>query len=398
MRQDLRAALALSFGRVLTLGFAAALGAVLAVALLSAFGLVAPASGARSTSEDAAVRVYRQALPGVVQVVDRSHLGQGPIEETLGSGFVVDLDGHVLTNHHVVEGVLDPGVVLADGSIHPSELIGEDHSQDLAVLTTRIPREKLHPLKLGDSDALQVGQQVMAIGSPLGLERTLTTGVVSFIGRRIEVPGEFAIEGAIQTDAAINVGSSGGPLLNTSGEVVGVNTVTIIRRIGKLDHGALGLGFAIPSNVAARLLPEMIAGGLRARPWLGVMAVDAPPQSRAQAVTDEGVTGQAAPSEVQGAMLFVVLPGGPADEAQLRGARFGDEQSGWRAPGPGDVITAIDGVSVKSVGDLASYLAGSGKRVGDVVRLQVVREGKVLEVSVRLGARDDKQADLIGAI
>jgi S1-C subfamily serine protease len=380
-------------GRVLSLALAAALGAVLAIALLSTLGLVAPVSGQQPSSEEAAVRVYRDALPGVVSIVDRSRPGTISPETIVGSGFVVDLEGHVLTNHHVVDGMLDPGVVLADESIYPAELIGGDRRQDLAVLETQIPSEKLHPLRLGDSSALQVGQQVFAIGSPFGLERSLTSGVVSFVGRRIEIPGEFAIEGAIQTDVAINVGNSGGPLLTTSGEVIGVNTVAIITRIGRLDYGALGVGFAIPSSLSAQLLPEMIAGSLQARPWLGVMAQDLPPQP-----TDQGVTGPTAPSAPEGAMVFVVLPGTAAEQAGLRGAGFGDENSGWKAPLPGDVITAIDGVRVKSVGDLASYLAGSGKHVGDVVSLQLVREGELLEVSLRLGARDDKQADLVGAL
>jgi 2-alkenal reductase len=366
---------------------------MLTIGLLLTLGLVAPASMGRTPPEDTAARVYRDALPGVVSVVDRNRPGMASPETILGSGFVVDLEGHILTNHHVVDGVLDPGVVLADGSVWTAELVGEARDRDLAVLETQIPREKLHPLMLGDSSALRVGEQVVAIGSPFGLERSLISGVVSFVGRRIEIPGEFVIEGAIQTDAAINLGSSGGPLLNARGEVIGVSTVTIIRSVGKLDYGALGVSFAIPSSLVARHLPEMISGSLRAKPWLGVMAQDAAPQS-----TDQGVVGQTAQSAAQGAMVYVVLPGSPAEKAGIQGVRFGDERSGWKAPIPGDVITAIDGVSVRSVGDLASYLADSDRHVGDVVRLQVMREGEVVEVSVRLGARDDKQAELVGAL
>jgi S1-C subfamily serine protease len=191
--------------------------------------------------------------------------------------------------------------------------------------------------------------------------------------------------------------------------VVGVSTVTIVKKVGRLDYGAFGVGFAIPSSLAARLLMDMAKGSLRAQPWLGVIAqdLDSDATTGSDATTDkktQGLTDQAASAHGQGlaegggAMVFVVLPDGPAEEAGLRGARFGDEHSGWKAPAPGDFITAIDGVPVRSVGDLAWYLATSGKHVGDVVELQVTRDGEVQVIPLRLGARSDREADLIGAL
>jgi len=371
---------------LLSLGLAAAIGAALAISLLSAIGLLAPAAKAESQPQKSLGQVYSQSLPGVVQVVDYSQLGRGTLKGALGSGFVVDLDGHILTNHHVIDDLRYPGIVLSDGSAYPADLVGDDTTHDLAVLMAPIPREKLHPLSFADSRTVQIGEQVLAIGSPFGLGFTLTTGIVSFVGRRVELTDKPAIEDAIQTDAALNPGNSGGPLLDTNGEVVGVNTVTMLN--------STGIAFAIPSRVAKGCLDEMVNGALRTRPWLGVTVEET--KARPMGTADGA---QADPAETEGAMLAVVLPGSPADKAQLRGASYVQDPLGGTTLGaPGDVVVAIDGVKVESADDLSSYLSISGKRVGEVVRLDVVRDGKALEVSVRLAARYDKQADLAGAI
>ncbi len=201
-----------SLSLLLSLGFAAMLGAVVALCLLVSLGLVSTATRSEAQPVDPVTRAYEQALPGVVQVVDYSQLGRDAVKGEGGSGSVIDFEGHVLTCHHVVEELRYPGVVLSDGSAYPADLVGDDPAHDLAVLKARIPGEKLHPLKLADSSTLQVGQRVLAIGSPFGYDETLTSGIMSYIGRRVEVPGKPALEDAIQTDAAINPGNSGGPL------------------------------------------------------------------------------------------------------------------------------------------------------------------------------------------
>ena len=359
----------------------AAIGALVATLVLILFGSLAPGASPWRDSDEAIARVYRQALPGVVSVVDRGQPGVEAPGFVVGSGFVVDLDGHVLTNHHVIENVRDLGTVLSDGSAYRADLVGEDPVHDLALLKVEVLREQLHPLRLGDSSALRVGQRVIAVGSPYGLDRTLTTGVVSYLGRRVEVSGALAVEDVIQTDAALNPGNSGGPLLDKKGEVIGVNTRAMLKNTGDHEQGSTGVGFAIPSSVVRRLLAEMISGQLRTRPWLGITVRD----------SEGGV-------EAEGAKVVLVVPGSPASEVQMEGARSLEVRPDGTLGESGDVITAIDGVSVRSVDDLASYLSCSGAQVGDVARLQVVRAGEALEVSVRLRARDDKQADLSGAL
>lgn len=361
---------------LLAVGLAAAVGALVATLVLALFGLLAYASNPTGETEEASTSVYRQALPGVVSVVDRGRKGVDGRDFVLGSGFFVDLDGRVLTNHHVIENVRDVGVALADGSAYQADFVGDDPAHDLALLKVEIPRDQVHPLRLGDSSRLQVGQQVVAIGSPYGLRDSASSGIVSYLGRRVEVSGKLAIENAIQTDAALNPGNWGGPLLDTKGEVIGVNTRAMLGEVGDHEHGSVGVGFAIPANAARGLLSELIGGRLRTKPWLGITAKDSE-----------------AGAEAEGAKVVLVLAGSPADEARLEGARSLVVREDGTLGESGDVITAVDGMRIRSARDLAAYLAESGVQVGSVVRLNIVRAGEELEVFVRLGARDTRQTE-----
>ncbi len=377
-------------------GVSGAIVSLIGILALVLSGFVSPLSRQGIEPDDAIGSVYRQALPGVVQVIDWSRSGQGTRQEILGSGFVVDLEGHVLTNLHVIRGVHNPGIVLPDGSRFQADVVGLDPSHDLAVLEAGIPRERLHPLAFGDSSRLEVGQRVVAIGSPFALAESLSSGVVSFVGRPFAVYDGDPLMNTIQTDAAINPGNSGGPLLDMNGQVVGVISSAYAKAIGRFEGGSVGVGFAIPSDDARRALPEMIGGSLAAQPWLGVFARDV------GSTTVSSVAG----ASRRGAMIVQVLTGGPADRAGLIGEHgltlstsiVSASSGGEMADGideSGDVVTEIDGRAVKSSDDLVVYLAGSGKRVGDIVRLRIQREGQVLEVPVRLSARDEDQ---VGAI
>jgi len=384
--QDERPTLPLLYARSISLGLAAAFGAVLAIVLMVAFVPAAPLPRAQSVPEDAIEKVYRDALPGVVSVVDLTRRGQSSVQMASGSGFVIDREGHVLTNYHLVEGVRDPGIVLGgEDEAVPADVVGEDPIHDLALLKVSLPSGRLHPLRLGDSSRPRVGQRVVAIGSPFGLARTLTTGVVSYVGRPMTYRDGYPAIEMIQTDAAINPGNSGGPLLNLEGEVVGIVSASIVRDIDNFLAGSVGVGFAVPAECARRLLPEMKSGALVSRPWLGVVLRD----------VKLGEFGGAESAGVEGAMVVHTLPGSAAEVAGLRYARYAVTPDSSELEAAGDVIVAIDGVKVKAASDVAAYLAFSGVGVGDVVTLRVVREAEAREVSVRLRARDATQPDAL---
>ncbi len=351
------------------------------VLLLIVF-LIAPAfagealargAGELTPEEEVVIGVYRAASPGVVHitstVLSQDFFFQVVPERGTGSGFIVDDRGYILTNNHVVENAERLEVTLADKSTVPAQLVGRDPNSDLAVIRIHAPKEKLTPLKLGDSRQVQIGQMAIAIGNPFGLDRTITRGVVSALGRSLKSDTGRQIRNVIQTDAAINPGNSGGPLLNSRGEVIGINAA-----IFTPSGGSVGIGFAIPVNTAKKLLPELIARGRASHAWLGVSGMD---------ITPEVARALNLPVN-QGVLVAQVAPGGPAAQAGLRGAQRRIRVGNFLVNVGGDIIQAVDGEKIASVDDLTAVLDDK-KKPGDEVRVDVVRDGKPLSIVVRLG-------------
>jgi putative serine protease PepD len=335
-------------------------------------GPARPASGLTS-EEEIVIGVYRAVSPGVVHitstVLSQDFLLRIIPERGTGSGFVVDDRGYILTNNHVVENADSLEVTLADKSKVPAKLVGRDPNNDLAVIRINIPREKLTPLRLGDSAQLQVGQMAIAIGNPFGLDRTVTRGVVSALGRSLKSDTGRQIRNVIQTDAAINPGNSGGPLLNSRGEVIGINAA-----IFTPSGGSVGIGFAIPVNTAKKLLPQLIAGGRASHPWLGISGMD---------ITPDLARALSLPAK-EGVMIAQVAPGSPAARAGLRGAQRRVRVRNYSFAVGGDIIVAVDGQKIATVDDLTGYL-DENKKAGEDVRVDILRDGTPLTVVARLG-------------
>jgi S1-C subfamily serine protease len=330
--------------------------------------------------EGQVVAVYESAGPAVVNistVVIAYDFFMRPVpqEGGTGSGFVYDADGHIVTNYHVVENAEELSVTLADGEVYPAEIVGVDPSNDLAVV--RIDVESLpQPVALGDSDGLRVGEFVVAIGNPFGLERTLTVGVISSLGRVIQSPDGRFIGEAIQTDAAINPGNSGGPLLDLEGRVIGVNSQII-----SPSRASAGIGFAVPVNTVKRVVPQLIAQGRYAHPWLGVEPLSLTPE-RAQAFREAGMD---VPVD-KGLLMIEVVPGGPADQAGIRGGDRIVQLGNVRLPLGGDIITAINGEAVDDLQELTVYLE-TQTQVGDTVEVTIFRGSVEQSIAVTLAER-----------
>ncbi len=354
----------------------------LLVAAAGQAGGAAPAETGLTPEEQVVINAYKQASPGVVNVTSTTlaydfFFNVIPQQGT-GSGFFVDEKGHLLTNSHVVEDAQRLEVTLPDGRKVRAKLVGRDPQNDLAVIRVSVPREKLHPLRLGDSRQLQVGQMAIAIGNPFGLQRTVTRGVISSLGRDLRVdpsdPRSRLIRGIIQTDAAINPGNSGGPLLNSRGEVIGINTA-----IFSPSGGSVGIGFAVPINTAKRYLPQLIAKGRVAHPWLGITG-----QS-----LEADLAAELRLPDKEGILVAQVFQGGPADRAGIKGGRRRVQAANRIVVVGGDIITAIDGVKLKSVDDLTGYLDAQ-REVGDTVRLDLLRDGRPMSLQVKLGELPDE--------
>ncbi len=296
-------------------------------------------------------------------------------QEGTGSGFAYDTEGHIVTNYHVVENAEELSVTLADGEVYPAEVVGVDPSNDLAVV--HIEADDLpQPVALGDSASLRVGQFVVAIGNPFGLERTLTVGVISSLGRVIQSPDGRFIGEAIQTDAAINSGNSGGPLLDLEGRVIGVNS-----QIVSPSRANAGIGFAVPVNTVRRVVPQLIAHGHYPHPWLGVQLLGLTPE-RVQAFRQAGME---IPVE-EGLLVIEVVPRGGADRAGIRGGDHIVRLGNVRIPLGGDIITAINGEPVTDFQELTIYLE-TKTQVGDTIEVTIIRDEEEQNVLVTLAER-----------
>jgi S1-C subfamily serine protease len=327
------------------------------------------------TDEEAInVRVYRQASPAVANILTKAtefdfFMNPVPVEGA-GSGFVIDPRGYILTNYHVIEEAQTIEVVLGDQSRYPAKVIGADQRNDVALVKIDPKGKKLAVLTLGDSSSLQVGQKVLAIGNPFGFQSTLTTGVVGALGRTVQTSQTTFIDEAIQTDAAINRGNSGGPLINSHGEVIGINSA-----IFTPSGTTAGIGFAIPINTAKAIAHDLITDGRVHRAFLGV-----------ETLPVSGYLAEALDLPVQeGLLVETVSRGGPAATAGIRG---GDRiaQAGMRRIYiGGDVVVAIDGQKISSQFDVNVVL--NRKRPGDTVTVTLYRGGKKMDISVKLGER-----------
>lgn len=337
----------------------------------------APISMDMVGQQEALVRLYESAMPGIValQVVDGNQAG------SLGSGFVYDDQGHIITNYHVVEGAKQVEVDFTSGYKIYGTVIGTDLDSDLAVVKVNAPASELHPVPLGNSEVLKVGQTVIAIGNPFGLSGTMTTGIISALGRTLDSQrgapsgGFFTAGDIIQTDAAINPGNSGGPLFNLKGEVIGVNRA--IRTTNYTETGDpvnSGIGFAIAINIVKRVAPVLITDGKYDYPYLGIASLDELSLPQIEALGLKSFTG---------AYVTSVTPNGPADQA---GIRAGNQATSMGLTAGGDLIVGIDGQPILRFDDLLRYLINN-KSPGDTIVLSVMRGEEQIDVPITLGKR-----------
>jgi len=324
------------------------------------------------------IAVYEKVADGVVNItstaVQMDFLFNVFPTQGSGSGSIIDSKGHILTNHHVVANAQKLEVTLADESKWPAKLVGSDPDNDLAVIKIDAPKEKLKVIPMGDSKQLRIGQKVLAIGNPFGLERTLTTGIISSLGRTIRSETGILMEDIIQTDAAINPGNSGGPLLNSEGEIIGINSAII-----SPSGGSVGIGFAIPVNVARRIVPELIAKGYVTYPYFGATIMPLFPE----------VAKHLKLKVEKGAMIAEVVKGGPADKAGLKGGSQRVQVGNMIVIAGGDIVVKVDQHEVKTNDELIRYIRE--KKPGDTIVLQVYRKGDFVDVKVTLGERPRKK-------
>ena len=350
-----------------------------AIAGLDAASIVA-------AQEQVLIELHDRLVPSIVQIRVATRVAvqqqdffgqggpQGGFQQAEGSGFVWDAQGNIVTNHHVIEGAEFVRVFFADGTELPAEIVGSDPDSDLAVIKVDLP-PGTPPVQLGDSNALDVGQLAVAIGSPFGQDFTMTRGIVSALGRSIRSgPGAFTNPRVIQTDTPINPGNSGGPLLDREGRVIGITTQIISAGGG----GSVGIGFAVPIGTAKRVVPALITDGEYRYAFLGLSG---------STVRREVIEAMDLPPGTRGTIVAGVVEGGPADLAGLRGGDAPPQGGGFVLGG--DVITAIDGAPITSMDDLIAYLA-ENTRPGDTVAFDVLRPGgEQTQVVVRLAERPD---------
>jgi len=337
-----------------------------------------PAGNNLSEEERNNIEIYQRDGNGVVNITTTIlgydfFLRPVPMESGTGSGAVIDDLGHIVTNYHVVKDAEKLEVTLPDKTKVEATVVGSDPNNDLAVIQVKVPRGKLTAIPLGTSKGLQVGQKVLAIGNPYGLERTLTTGIVSSLGRSIQTDNNRVIQDIIQTDAAINPGNSGGPLLNSQGQIIGINTA--ILSPGGNNSGSIGIGFAIPVDTVRRITADLITNGFVRHPWIGIVnaysLADHPELTRALGLdTDNGL------------MLVQVYNNSPASKAGLHGATRGVRMGFRQLPVDGDVILQIQGKPVNTVQDLLTEI--DRYKPGERVIVTVLRNNKKMDVPVVL--------------
>ena len=355
-------------------------------------GSAAPRFSTVSDMEAVLANLYTQVNPSVVslEVVQQattnpsSRFGQRqqPVERAVGSGFVWDTTGNIVTNNHVVAGATQIAVVFYDGTTVTGKVIGTDPNSDLAVVKVDAPANQLRPVQIADSTQVKVGQLAVAIGNPFGEQNTMTTGIISALGRSIPVNASvlsgasYSIPDVIQTDAPINPGNSGGVLLNAQGQVVGVTAA-----IESSSGVSAGIGFAIPSVIVQKVVPALIKNGRYDHPYLGVSGTSLTP-TLAQAMNLK--------TDQRGALVLEVVPNGPASKAGLRGGSRQTTLDGAAATVGGDVIVAMDGQTIKKFDDVIAYLARS-TQVNQTVTLTILRDGKEQMLKLTLGARPNTQ-------
>ena len=330
--------------------------------------------------------LFKKVEKSVVQISSEDETAD-LLGSRLGSGFVYDTEGHIITNNHVTTGAKNLHITFSDGTVYTGKVIGSDPHSDLAVvILDDVPKEKLFPLTLGNSSTLIVGEHVAAVGNPFGLSGSLTDGIISGLGRLLPSSPEnilgnedrmvsFSIPDIIQTDAAINPGNSGGPLLDLSGEVIGINSA-IFSNTGVYA----GVGFAIPSNTLEKVIPSLIKKGSYQHPWLGVTGVDVTPD----------IAEKMNLTEARGFLVIDVNANGPADKAGIQGGDEIDRVNGREVELGGDVIIAIDGKPVRKIDDVLSHLERE-KSVGDKISLTIIRDGNIQEKNTTLEARPDSE-------
>jgi S1-C subfamily serine protease len=338
-----------------------------------------------SQNQSILTTIFKKVQNSVVQITSKVPnrniniiINGNPIQsqtERLGSGFVYDKQGHIITNSHVVEGVKTVDITFVDGNTYTAKVIGIDHDNDIAVIqiTDNFTQENIVPLSLGNSSNLEVGQQIIAIGNPYGLADTMTTGIISQTDRLLSDPNnQYSIPNTIQIDAPINPGNSGGPLLNMQGQVIGINTAIYT------GNGAFsGVGFAIPSNTIVKVATALIKTGTYIHPWIGI---------EGSSLTPEIDQAMGLPKNFKGVLISAAIIGGPADKAGLIGSSIKEDANGTQKIVGGDILTAIDGKPIKRIDDLISYIDGQ-KSVGDKVKLTVYRDGKSINLTATLTAR-----------
>jgi putative serine protease PepD len=318
-------------------------------------------------------QVYRDAYRGVVEITvtsqqQSSPFGNGQQQRAQGSGFVIDDSGHIVTNDHVVDGAKSVSVQFWNGATYKATVVGTDPSTDLGVIKVDAPQSVLHPIKFGNSNSVQVGDTTIAIGSPFGLQETVTSGIVSALHRQMEAPNNFTINDSIQTDAAINHGNSGGPLLNIAGDVIGVNS-----QIRSDSGGSDGVGFAIPSNTVRSIAETLVGSGKVEHAYLGVSVQEIP-----ASVADELKL-------AAGVEIATVRAKTPAADAGLKGSTGSKTIGGETYPTGGDVITAIDGQKVTGSEDVQQTI--DSHQPGDTVKITYSRNGESHTADVKLATR-----------
>ena len=319
------------------------------------------------------VELFEKSESGVVRI-DVDKINSSRETGSLGSGFVFDDLGHIITNAHVVESASSVTITFLDGSQYNAQIIGSDKFTDIAVIKVEEKPRYLHPLQMGDSSTLKVGEQVAAIGNPFGLSGSMTSGIVSQIGRLLPSQDTgFSIPNVIQTDAAINPGNSGGPLLNMAGKVMGINTA-----IQSGTGQSAGIGFAVPSNTILKVVPVLIEKGKYSHPWIGISGKDIDPELAKVRDLDQS----------KGFLIVTVVPGSPAEIAGLKGVSeikiIGDKEY----PADGDIIVSVDGKEVRKISDILIHLQEE-KSVGDEMILGILRDGEVMHVILALVERPD---------